>query len=186
MTRKTKKDLEEEVSKVKQEFKELKLNYDTLSKKYESLCKTPEDVMKKCEKCNKEFASEKHLRMHIKTHKATSSNFTCTECEKTFDGEWKLNAHRKTHKNYPCDQCEKSYKTEELKEKHKRISHEELKLFCHFYNNDKNCPHAVECIFLHEVSGICKYGALCERNYCMYKHDIEDIVNGEHCQVNLV
>ena len=43
----------------------------------------------------------------------------CNECERTFDGEWKLNAHRKNHKKYQCDQCEKSYKSEELKDKHK-------------------------------------------------------------------
>ena len=61
MAKKTKKDLEEEVSKVKNEFNELKLSYDTLSKKYESLCKPP---VTKCEKCDKEFASDKELRMH--------------------------------------------------------------------------------------------------------------------------
>ena len=26
-------------------------------------------------------------------------------------------------------------------------------------------------VFLHENSGCCRYGALCERKYCMYKHD---------------
>ena len=27
---------------------------------------------------------------------------------------------------------------------------------------------------------MCKYGSLCERNYCMYKHEVEEIVNDEH------
>ena len=80
----------------------------TLFLKSMSLCKTPLDDTKKCEKWNKEFASEKQLRMHMKKHMAISTNFICNECERTFDGEWKLNAHRKNHKKFSCDQCENS------------------------------------------------------------------------------
>ena len=34
----------------------------------------------------------------------------------------------------------------------------------------KTCPFGEECIFLHEVSRKCKYGKLCERLKCMFKH----------------
>ena len=32
-------------------------------------------------------------------------------------------------------------------------------------------PYAEECIFLHEDSTLCKYGLICERNLCMFKHE---------------
>ena len=32
------------------------------------------------------------------------------------------------------------------------------------------CPFEQDCVFLYEHSTQCKYGALCERNLCMYKH----------------
>ena len=28
-----------------------------------------------------------------------------------------------------------------------------------------------ECVFLHEDAELCRYGAICERNYCMFRHD---------------
>ena len=56
-----------------------------------------------------------------------------------------------------------------------QISHENGKFYCHFFNNRKTCPYADKCVFLHEDSKMCRYGALCERNYCMFKHDQNDI-----------
>jgi hypothetical protein len=96
-----------------------------------------------------------------------------------------MNAHMKTHNNYNCGQCDKSFKNVELLEKHSKITHENLKIYCHYYNNSKTCPFKEECLFLHEEAPICKYGKLCERMYCMFKHvpetdedygDVEEIV----------
>ena len=55
-----------------------------------------------------------------------------------------------------------------------RIAHENLKLFCHFFNNNKTCPYSKECIFLHQDSPICKYGKKCERMLCMFKHEEDE------------
>ena len=79
----------------------------------------------------------------------------CTECEKSFDKEWKLNAHMKVHQKYSCEKCEKSYQYESIKDIHIKVTHYNVKLFCHFYNNEKDCPNDQECVFLHEVSGPC-------------------------------
>ena len=54
------------------------------------------------------------------------------------------------------------------------ITHENFRIYCHFYNNEKTCPYDQECVFLHEESQICKYGTMCERNYCMFKHEKEE------------
>ena len=91
-----------------------------------------------------------------------------------FDKEWKMKAHLKTHKLHKCDNCKKTFKNEDILEKHLKIAHEGLKIYCHYFNNEKECPFNEKCIFLHENSSQCKYGKLCERTNCMYKHIAED------------
>ena len=84
----------------------------------------------------------------------------------------------KKHKEYKCEQCSKTFPYLNIKNKHIQISHENLKLYCHFYNNKKICPFDEECVFLHEDADICRYWTTCERD--LFKHeDLEDIVNGE-------
>ena len=58
-----------------------------------------------------------------------------------FDEEWKLKAHRKSHGGFACDLCEKNFGSEVVLGKHVRIVHENLKLYCHFFNNERECPH---------------------------------------------
>ena len=89
----------------------------------------------------------------------------------------------KTHNNYNCGQCEKSFKNVELLNKHSKITHENLKIYCHYYNNSKTCPFKEECLFLHVEAPICKYGKLCERMLCMFKHVPE--TDEEHGDVEL-
>ena len=55
-------------------------------------------------------------------------------------------------------------------EETQKITHENFQIYCHYYNNSKTCPFKDECLFLHEEAPICKYGKLCERMYCMFKH----------------
>ena len=98
--------------------------------------------------------------------------FECTKCEQVFDEEWKLNAHLKKHRENLCQFCEKSFKFKDVLEKHIKITHQSYKLYCHFYNNKQDCPFQQDCIFLHEDSTPCRYGKLCERINCMYKHEI--------------
>ena len=107
--------------------------------------------------------------------------FECDDCKRCFDEEWKLSGHLKSHKKYACNKCDKTFKWQDVMEKHVRISHENVKLFCHYFNNGLECPYNDECIFVHEDSEVCKYGAMCERNNCMYKHEEEndDEENGD-------
>ena len=77
----------------------------------------------------------------------------------------------KNHVKFQCDQCSKTFKYLDVKNKHNQISHGNLKLYCHFYNNMKTCPFEEECVFLHEDADLCRYGDLCERNFCMFRHE---------------
>ena len=85
----------------------------------------------------KKFLRE--MRNHVRKHKSKDDSFQCNECDKFFDEEWKLNAHKKNHHKQSCDHCDKTFKCEEVKLKHIRIAHENLQLFCHFFNNCKVC-----------------------------------------------
>ena len=49
-----------------------------------------------------------------------------------------------------------------------------MKLYCHFFSNGKECPHDQECVYLHEESEMCRYMENCEREFCMYQHDIDE------------
>ena len=49
-----------------------------------------------------------------------------------------------------------------------------MKIFCHFWNNDKECPYDDQCIFAHEDSPECKFGNGCERIMCMFQHEEND------------
>ena len=87
----------------------------------------------------------------------------------------------KSHVVYSCEHCERTFTNHDIKEKHVKISHENVKLFCYFYNNNLECPRDAQCIFLHEQSENCKYSKRCEREKCMYKHtyDISEEYNDE-------
>ena len=69
-----------------------------------------------------------------------------------------------------CDVCAKTFKYEDLRKKHMLITHENFRIYCHFFNNGKTCPYNEDCVFLHKDSTVCKYGIACERKYCMFKH----------------
>ena len=176
MTKKTKKDLETEVVQLKQLLVDSNTKLETLQMKCDSLEKkideniVPKKNEFKCKKCEKEFETFREMSNHVRTHKSNNDSFNCNKCDRTFDEEWKLNAHNKGYHKHSCDHCDRTFKFEELKQKHILIYHENVKLYCHFFNNCKVCPHDEECVFLHVYSAQCKYKNLCERKYCMYKH----------------
>ena len=180
MSKKTVKDLDSELTQVKDQFKDLEAKFHLLYEKHEVLEKKYEEVTTKkefkCDGCDKHFTSVGKLRRHERTHKSTSRAFQCEKCEIVCNEEWKLKAHSKMHAKYSCEICDKTFKNEETKSKHKRIVHENLKLYCHYFNNGKDCPYQEEFIFLHEASKSCKYGGVCERQLCMFRHGVNDDV----------
>ena len=47
------------------------------------------------------------------------------------------------------------------------------KLFCHFFNNSRNCPHGNGCKFLHDKAPICRFDLHCSKQRCMFQHPQE-------------
>ena len=78
---------------------------------------------------------------------------------------------------YSCEVCEKTFQCEDIMSKHQNLAHENLKLYCNYFNNSKNCPFKEDCVFLHMVSKNCKFGIECDRKMCMFRHEaLEDVV----------
>ena len=178
MTRKTVKDLEVELSLIKKDHEELKAKFAILASKCERLEKTNREGKSmnfKCDKCEEEFSSKKNLQKHKRIHMSCLPGpFQCDQCDTSFDIEWKCEAHKKTHSRNECDKCDKTFKYKTNLRKHMTACHGKTKLYCHFFNNDIECPFDREHFFAHEDAELCKYDEICERINCMYKHEYED------------
>ena len=173
---KNKKELQAENSGLKEELSDIKVKFAKLSEKYEVLQKQSnqnnrrEEMSIKCDECDFVVGNISELRKHKNIHKGIEK-FCCCVCSQDFDEEWKMEAHKKKHKSFACDQCGKNFKFMDIMEKHKKISHEKCRLYCHYFNNMKTCPFDNECVFLHEDADKCRYGESCDRILCMFKHD---------------
>ena len=165
MTGKPKKDLQVENCKLKEEVSDLKIKHETHQENFDIFQKKTESNYK-CNKCER---SEETIHAHKETHGMSNEKLQCDVCGKVVDEEWKMSAHRKIHADFECSVCEKTFKCQEIKRKHMKIAHEDSKLFCHFFNNNKTCTYSKDCILLHQDSPICKYGEKSERMLCMLR-----------------
>ena len=175
--------LEKEFMLLKNEFTGVKSKIDDLIKKYSNLEKRYEKSITKqkklnfkCKNCGEKLENLKELQKHKETSKC-SVKLQCEECDKCFVSQVKLDEHvTRSHTNYECEECGKVFKVESILEKHNEAAHEDIKLYCYYFNNDKDCPYDDDdgCIYLHEDSQPCKFGSGCERQLCMFKHEKRD------------
>jgi uncharacterized Zn-finger protein len=67
----------------------------------------------KCDICEKSFARNDGLQIHIKRFHSSQKDFSCTECEKSFVTKEELQRHFKSvhlkQKDFSCIECEKSF-----------------------------------------------------------------------------
>ena len=166
-----------------EEFESLKVQINTLMKKYSNLEKQLKNNCKakfKCRKCNEYFENVEKFQDHKENSETCDANpypFQCEKCELAYTSEKQLSSHQEKHGRFPCEKCEKIFSFEVLLEKHMTAVHGKMHIYCHYYNNNKQCPFSEECIFAHKIAKECIYGNQCERMYCMFKHD-------EHFQNN--
>ena len=159
-----------------EEFKNLKGKISNLMNRYSDLEKQLENNTKtkfKCNKCDENLQNIDELQKH-KESKACDSvpyPYHCEKCDLLFTSEKQLNTHQEKHGSFECNKCEKIFSFEGVLEKHMTAVHGDMKIFCFYYNNNRECPFKTECIFAHERSKECVYGNECERFYCMFRHD---------------
>ena len=170
------KDLENIFLSLNTEFVDLKSKIDVIIKKYEDLEYelNQRKCQFKCSICNKKFENLSDLQDHKKEEGTCQAKFKCDECGKAFRSENQLDIHKKKHVKYECEDCDFEYNYEGLLEKHNTAVHGNVKIFCHYFNNDKECPFEDQCVFAHEESPVCKFGGGCERIMCMFQHEDND------------
>ena len=96
--------------------------------------------------CDEKFQRNCDLELHIKALHKVPKSFECSKCDKTFVLSWRLKKHQEIHTS-------------------------NVTRFCHYYNNNKECPfEELGCMFLHQHSEMCKYDQACSKPLCSYKH----------------
>ena len=73
----------------------------------------------------------------------------------------------------------KKQKIHPIKPENKEVT--QTPIFCHFFNNDKECRYKEKCKFLHKTSPQCRRKNMCNRTNCMYRHNngLENVTNSE-------
>jgi hypothetical protein len=168
------KDFQTENSELTEKLNTLSHNFETLSDNHEKMQKEQRNFdFNNCrfKNCNKNLDKEKKLKKPRSEDDSGNRVFKCDLCNKEFNEKWTMYAHRKKHRMHKCDRCDKTFKHLGIMKKHVLIAHENVKLYCNFYNNLKTCPFGKECIILHEDSKFCKCDSICQRNFCMFKHN---------------
>ena len=102
-----------------------------------------------CERCNKEFASERALNFHIRIN--CSPLFKCKFCNEGFHFGYQLDEHYiKEHEEesktmFPdekqCDLCEETFRSETILNHHKGKTHRGWKKNAKIQEENVKCPH---------------------------------------------
>ena len=129
-----------------------------------------------CTKCSEKFTEIGELKVHVKSNHQIKVN--CHECN--YEGislsdleKHIMNIHG-NKKEFKCAQCKTGFVSTLRLEKHVKSHHNSYKIsFCHYYNNDQECPfQSLGCKFKHSDAKHCKDGKNCKRKMCQFKHSM--------------
>ena len=126
MTGQTKKEIQNENTALKKELNEIK--------------KELSDKAASSFKFNNYEKTSVNVRDANKPKDYQNSVIQAIKCDKfgtVFNEQWKMIARLKTCKQNQCELCGKTFKYEELKKKHMLITHENFRIYCYIYNNEK-------------------------------------------------
>lgn len=104
-----------------------------------SLHMLTENHKKVCIHCNKIFASDKRLRLHLQIHKKIKT-FQCNICNSSFHMKKYLSSHMLKHGNrqYKCSVCKYMFKRSDLLQRHMRL-HQAKKTFKCPFKDSLDC-----------------------------------------------
>ncbi|XP_059223978.1 zinc finger protein 260 [Stomoxys calcitrans] len=103
--------------------------------------KHPEIVPFKCDRCEKTFVVEEHLKIHTNRHMGIK-NFKCELCEKSFSFKFAMKQHMRIHTgdlNYLCTLCGKKFYRPSNLRQHMQRHGDEKPYTC------PNCPKRFKC-----------------------------------------
>ena len=99
-----------------------------------------------CNSCDKIFSQNYDFEVHIKTDHKPREFHKCDHCDKEFILKWRLLKQKKNHDKTSIQKC-------------------------HYFNNNLTCPfEEMGCMFVHEVSDMCKFDQKCTKNLYYYSH----------------
>ncbi|XP_013188876.1 zinc finger protein 83-like isoform X1 [Amyelois transitella] len=98
-----------------------------------SLHRLTESHKKICLHCNKTFASDKRLRLHLQIHRKLKS-FKCDLCNSSFLMKKYLTSHMLKHgdRQFTCSICNYTFKRQDLLQRHMRLHQTKNQLKCPF------------------------------------------------------
>ena len=100
---------------------------------------------KACHLCGITFAKNCDIERHMKEVHEAEKKYKCVVCEKNFFLEWRRTKHMQIH-------------TDDVN-------------YCHFYNNNKQCPfQEIGCMFLHKTAKLCTFKD-CGNKLCQFRHE---------------
>ena len=100
----------------------------------------------KCRICGQECENLIELKNHKKEHESVLPKF---KCDNSFLKEKQLKEHtNQKHKTHPCKECEKVFDWEVNIENHIKAVHEDFKICCHYFNNNKEWGRMYIYIFI--------------------------------------
>ena len=99
---------------------------------------------------------------------------SCEHCDVKFNKAIDLETHMEEHglvKKHSCDLCEKKFHLKWRLKKHEQNHTKDSRAgYCHYYNNQKECPFVnAGCMFKHVKSGLCQ-NKNCTRPLCQFEH----------------
>ena len=166
------KSLKETVTILENRLQESEKKVQCLEEKIECTEGAVQDV-KECFKCNDKFTNISELNKHVQIRHPRT--FGCNRCDKKFVKRFELETHLKDHTNaetFKCDQCGKSFLLKWRLKKHEEIHGTKSQKFCHYFNNEKNCPYEeIGCKFRHQHSQKCRFNENCNFKLCQFKHE---------------
>ena len=126
-----------------------------------------------CDRCSYVAFHNRDLNRH--KHVMHKIPFNCFRCGSEFDDKSSLLLHIKTNHRpskyfYPTNPEKKEVT--------------QTPIFCHFFNNDKECHYKEKCKFLHKTSPQCRRKNMCNRKNCMYRHNIQENTEDKTKSVN--